>query len=163
MKKLALPALALVVALPAFAQNDNPKWPSAMWPSDNSCPTEKIQDVRLEDILKRLRGYTNQCVRVKGYYHYGALFVDPDEMVIKYAPSSKKTEDRRIGVSGSDEAMRRLNSQYDQQYVELVGIIWQCKDTGPWLGGYCHYVEDGPFIGIKSVKATREPARYRDN
>jgi hypothetical protein len=88
------------------------------------------------------------------------MYVDPDDMMVRYAGSSAQNDGRRIGISAREEIQDKLYGRYDQQYVELRGIIWMCEDTGPWMGGYCHYT-DGPFIGVVDVKAVREPMRYR--
>ena len=162
MKRLITGVAVLVFALPAVAQEDY-QWPTAMWPSVGSCPLEKTIDVDLKDVLKAPRSHDGQCVRIKGYYPGRALFLDPDDTVIKYASSVKETKGRRIGVSGSDEILHQLNRRHDQRYVELTGIIWQCEDNGPWMGGYCHYVDGGPFIGIISAKRAREQMRFQND
>ncbi|WP_303827706.1 hypothetical protein [Asticcacaulis taihuensis] len=163
MKRLVLIVAMLTVATPVLARDDTAQWRMSMWPSDESCPAEKTIDIALKDISKVPRAHNNQCVRTRGYYHNGALFLDPDDMAIKYAQSIKETKERRIGVSGSNATMENLYARYDQQYVELTGMIWQCEDYRPWMGGYCHYVEGGPFIGVLSIRAVPEPAQYREN
>ncbi len=161
MKWLWLLFMGLVCAVPAHA-GDSADWVMGVWPSASSCPQEKAAVTDLKAVLDAPKAFTGHCVVLKGFVHARAVFLDPDDMAMKYASSNPKIAGRRIGISGPHDIMKTMSTRYDEQYVEMRGMIMQCEETGFWMGGYCHYA-GGPFIGIVSVKAAREPLKYQDN
>jgi hypothetical protein len=158
--KHCLALAAVLVAGPASAGDDEVNFLVGLWPAAESCPPEISVEVSLEAVLAAPRAYANQCVTIKGYASHRALFADPDDMAVRYASSNSQIKGRRIGISASDDIHKKLADRYSREYVELRGKVWMCEDNGPWLGGYCHYTS-GPFIGVVSAKAVREPMRYR--
>lgn len=157
-----LTLLALFVVEPVYAEEAEVSFLMAKWPAADSCSPEAYVAVDIQALVKSPRTYDNQCVIVKGYAFQRALFADPDDTAVQYASSDDSVKSGRIGISGSEAVMDKLSQRYDQQYVEVRGRLWQCEDTGLWMGGYCHYT-DGPFIGVIEVRSAREPMRYRQD
>lgn len=148
-----------LLASPVRAQDD--VYDTGMRPTGDECLKAGAAEVtELTPLLKNPAAYKGRCVVVEGYVHARALFLSKNDVRVKYAPSSAKTEGRRLGLYGRDDVMEELHRLPKGRYVRLTGKVWDCASMMTpdtiMLMGYCHYTS-GPILSVVAYEATQAP------
>lgn len=159
-------ACSLTASAQSVTSDDEPYVLLNIWAGSKDCNPNIATNVRFKDFLKTPENYKGKCVALRGYYFQRALFIDPDDTVVKSAPMNPAVAAGRIGVYASDEVGHALHKLDKPQFVELVGIAADCDDLSKgnafMVMGYCHYTQ-GPIIKLNSFKIVREPLNLRED